>query len=89
MQHTVLHLFVFAGFGLQQGIAHVIAGTTGRRDKGSFAIWSRAHITNHVKVLREQQQVHHFLGARTGHLALKIHNTRAQPLSNTETVSEE
>jgi hypothetical protein len=89
MQHAVqLCLLVFSGFGLQQGIAHIVAGTAWRRDKGSLAIGSRAHVTNHVKVLREQQQVHYLLRARTSHFALKIHNTRAQPLSIPRSITE-
>lgn len=47
---------------LEQAVAHIITDRTRRWDKGRFAVTGTADISEHIKVLRQKQQVHDILG---------------------------
>lgn len=44
---------------LQEGHACFVRGTLGSGDKGRLAVIRGTNVANHVKVLCQQQQIHH------------------------------
>jgi hypothetical protein len=42
----------------------------------------RTHITDHIKILCQEEQVHDFLGAGSTNSSLEIHNACAQSINN-------
>mmetsp|Transcript_8554 Transcript_8554/g.19813 ORF Transcript_8554/g.19813 Transcript_8554/m.19813 type:complete len:288 (+) Transcript_8554:645-1508(+) len=73
---------LFGRFGLKKSAANIISHGLGGWHKGRLAVIGLSNVSDHVKVLRQEQEIHDFLGGRSLDTIGKVHNGRFQSIHN-------